>query len=86
MLIIVYFSHHIILDSNFFNDSLFHHTIPDSNFVNNSLFHHTIPDSNFVNNSLFLSLFTPNEIVDVFASISNSHAPDNHMMVYYQNF
>ena len=39
--------------------------------------HHTIPDSNFVNNSLFLSPITPNEIVDVFASISNSRALGN---------
>ena len=39
--------------------------------------HHTIPDSNFVNNSLFLLPITPNEIVDVFASISNSRAIGN---------
>ena len=39
--------------------------------------HHTIPDGNFVNNSLFLSPITPNEVVDVFASISNSCALSN---------
>ena len=38
--------------------------------------HHTIPDSNFANrpNSLFFLPITPNEIVDVFASIFNSRA------------
>ena len=36
--------------------------------------HHTIPDSNF---GLFFSPITPDEIVDVFASISNSRALDN---------
>ena len=39
--------------------------------------HHTIPDSNFVNNNLFLSPITPNEIVDVFASIFNSRVLGN---------